>query len=121
MEKGDRAMHITESYLMISSAVVHANNNRANHGGAIILMASILMSISNFALVSYIGNRASSAGGTIFSDSYIGVGESSILLVFRNNSAHQGGAVYLQHVTGMTRMDIRSNSQARFYYNSAEQ
>ena len=45
------------------------------------------------------------------------MGESSIL-VFRNNSAHQGGAVYLQYVTGM---DVCNNSRVHFYYSSAEQ
>ena len=45
------AISITYSHLIISGAMLHMNNNRANHGGAILLRFATV-SISNFALVS---------------------------------------------------------------------
>ena len=82
------AMHITGSHLIISGATLHANNNRASHGGTMLLRFTT-MSISNFALVSCISNKASFAGGATFSNSYISVNDNS-RVVFYNNSAIKG-------------------------------
>ena len=113
------ALHITDSNLVISNAMLHARNNRANHGGAIIQRYGLIR-ISNSALVLCVSNKAAFAGGAIFSNTYIGVDGNSTL-VFHNNSAYQGGALYLQHASGMTHMDVINTSLVHFYHNSAGQ
>ena len=103
----------------LSNATLHARNNRANHGGAIIQRYGNIR-ICNSAFVLYVNNKTAFAGSAIFSNTYTSVDGNSTL-VFHNNSAYQGGALYLQHARGMTHVDVINTSLVHFNHNSAEQ
>ena len=119
---GGGAMHFENSHLRVENSVLHFIKNHANgaaYGGAIFQSSSSIV-ISGYSRVSFVSNVAQYQGGAVhhFKDSYctITVDEHSTL-VFHNNSADQGDALYLQIRAGV--IIVGGNSHLEFSYNTA--
>ena len=121
---GGGAMFLEDSNLVVKNATMHLINNSAygaTYGGAMFQINSSVY-INDYAKLSFVGNVALFQGGAMYHYTYSPIhidGHSS--LVFYNNSARQGGALYLNPHYSETGGSIRvgNDSHVEFSYNTA--
>ena len=117
---GGGAMYLEQSQLLAENSVLQFFYNSAKgaaYGGAIYQTRSDI-NISEYSVVSFIGNTAtSSLGGALYCQDRVSLYiDMCSNLLFYNNSAGQGGAMYVQLFGSIK---IGSDSQVEFSSNTA--
>ena len=110
------ALSIASSYLFIQNSTLFIENNSATkYAGGGIFMSSSSLSVTKNSEVFFTANQAPLQGGAVLSlGSNISIDSSSLMIT--NNSANQGGALYL---TASATLSIGSDSVVLFGYNTA--
>ena len=118
---GGGAMYLKLSDFIVNNSVIRFLNNSAKgvaHGGAIYQTQSNIY-VSEHGAIYFANNSVSSLGGAIYhrdGDVITSVDKYSRML-FYNNSASQGGALYIQH-SGI--IQVGRDSHVEFSHNTAK-